>query len=90
MKLEITTILSSRTREGMVNLSVEGGACQMDIPKAREVQRMLSEAIEAAISDTMLWRFLTDRVGLSEEQAAAALQDFRVIRQGSKDTVFVQ
>lgn len=86
--LEIGTILSHRTKEGMIELVLNGEKTQMDIPKAKEVLGMLSGAIEAAVSDTLIYRFLTSKVGLSEDKAAAALMDFRELRQGSRETVY--
>jgi hypothetical protein len=85
--LTVTTILSQRTRQGMVELTLNGEHTQMDLDKAREVLRMLSGAIEAAVSDTLLFAFLTERIGLSVEQAGAALGDFRELRQGSRGIV---
>ena len=88
--IEIATILSHRTKEGVVELTLNGEKTQMDLAKAREVRGMLDGAIEAAVSDTLIFRFLTLRVKLSEEKAAAALLDFRELRQGSRSTVFPQ
>jgi hypothetical protein len=51
---------------------------------------MLASAIEAAVSDQLIFRFLIQKVGLSEELAAAALLDFRELRQGSRDAVYPQ
>jgi hypothetical protein len=88
--IEIATILSNRTKEGMVELVVDSHKVQMDISKAREVFHMLGEAIEAAISDTIIYKFLKERIGLDEDKAAIVLLDFRELRQGSKDTVYKQ
>ena len=85
--LEIGTILSQRTKQGMVELTLNSEKTQMDIAKAKHVCDMLHEAIEAAISDTLIFRFLTEKIGLDENRAAQALLDFREMRQGSKDTV---
>jgi hypothetical protein len=71
--IEIGSILSQRTKEGLVELTLNGEKTQMDLPKAREVLGMLSGAIEAAVSDQLLFAFLTQKVGLSEGSAAAAL-----------------
>jgi hypothetical protein len=49
---------------------------------------MLSQAIEAAISDTLIFQFLSQKLGLSEDAAGAALLEFRELRQGSKKSVF--
>ena len=63
-------------------------ASRWDIQKAKEIHYMLGAAIEAAISDELIVKFLTDKVGLPLEAAAMALRDFRELRQGSKDTVY--
>ncbi len=86
-QIDVWTIVSARTREGMVGLRLNGEKTQMDLPKAREVLGMLSSAIEAAVSDQLLFRFLTDRVQLSDEQAGRALLDFREMRQGSREVI---
>jgi hypothetical protein len=67
---------------------MNGELTQMDLDKAREVVSMLQGAIEAAISDEFVYRFLTEKVGLKPEQAGAALVDFREMRQGSRDRVY--
>lgn len=60
----------------------------MDLDKAREVRGMLDGAIEAAVTDGLLMRFLTEKVGLDETRAGAALLDFREMRQGSRKVVY--
>lgn len=88
--IEIGTILSHRTKEGMVEFVLNGEKTQMDLAKAREVRGMLDGAIEAAVSDTLIYKFLTEKVGMSEDKAAVALLDFRELRQGSRETVYGQ
>jgi hypothetical protein len=88
--IEFASILSARTKEGQVEMVLNGHKTQMTLPKAREVLGLLSGAIEAAVSDQLLFQFLTTRVALSEEAAARALMDFRDMRQGSRDTVWPQ
>jgi hypothetical protein len=85
--ITVSTLLSSQTKQGRVELAVNGELTQMDLDKAREVVWMLQGAIEAAISDAMLFKFLTERIGLPANAAAAALVDFREMRQGSRDRV---
>jgi hypothetical protein len=85
--IAVSTILSSRTKTGMVEFSLNDEITQFDLDKAREVHGMLGAAIEAAVSDTLIYQFLTSKVGLSDEQATRALLDFRELRQGSRDTV---
>lgn len=83
-----SSLLSAATKEGRVELAVDGALVQMDLPKAREVVAMLQQAIEAATSDQMFYTFLTERLGMSPEVASHAMLDFREIRQGSRTTVF--
>lgn len=86
--IEVGSILSHRTKAGVVELTLNGEKTQMEIPKAREVRDMISGAIEAAISDELIFKFLTTKIGLPEDVASAALLDFRELRQGSRSTVF--
>lgn len=87
--LEIGTILSNRTKEGMVEFKLGGKVeSQWDISKAKEIHRMLGEAIEAAVSDTLIYKFLVTKVGFDEEKAARVLLDFRELRQGTRGITF--
>ena len=51
---------------------------------------MLGEAIEAAVSDSLIYAFMTQRVGMSEDKASTVLLEFRELRQGSRGTVYPQ
>jgi hypothetical protein len=82
-----STILSNRTKMGMIEFSLNEEMSQWDLDKAREIHKMLGEAIEAAVSDTLIFQFLVKRIGLDEDRATAALFDFRELRQGSRDKV---
>lgn len=86
-EITVSTLLSSSTKEGRVELQVNSELTQMDLDKARTVSVMLMQAIEAATTDQMLYQFLTERVGLSTEKATMALLDFRELRQGSRERV---
>jgi phage tail sheath gpL-like len=86
--LQIGTLLSQRTKEGLVELLINGERTQLTLDKAREVLGMLASAIEAAVSDQLIYAFLTQKIGLSEQQGSAALLDFRELRQGSRSTVY--
>lgn len=88
--LEVGTILSNRTKQGMVELTLNGEKTQMDLDKAREVVGMLHAAIEAAVSDTLIYKFFTEKVGIDGDRAARMLLDFRELRQGSRSTVYPQ
>jgi hypothetical protein len=86
-ELILTTILSSRTKQGMVEITLNKEKMQMDIAKAKHVRDMLNEAIEAAITDTMIYQFFTEKIGFDDEKASMVLMDFREIRQGSRETI---
>lgn len=85
--ITVGSLLSRSTKEGRVEFALNGEATQMSLEKAREVVGMLQEAIEAAVSDQMLYAFLTTKVNLSDETASRALLDFRELRQGSREVV---
>jgi hypothetical protein len=86
--ITVSTLLSSRTKEGRIDFTMNGELTQMDLDKAREVVGMLQGAIEAAVSDELMYRFLVEKVGLEPDRASAALVDFREMRQGSRETVY--
>lgn len=83
----VSSLLSRRTKEGRVELALNTESTQMDLDKAREIVGLLQGAIEAAVSDQLIYTFLTTKVGLDPERATAALGDFRELRQGSRDAV---
>ena len=85
--IAVSTLLSSRTKEGRIELSLNSEVTQMDLDKAREIVGMMQQAIEAAISDQLLYQFLTEKVRIDPERATRALLDFREMRQGSRETV---
>lgn len=88
--VEIATILSHRTKQGVVEFMLNGEKTQWEIDKAKEIHRMLGEAIEAAVSDSLIYAFMTQRVGMSEDKASTVLLEFRELRQGSRGTVYPQ
>jgi len=85
--ITVSTLLSSRDKTGRIDFTLNGELTQMDLDKAREVIGMLQGAVEAAISDELLYRFLTEKVGLEPELASMMLIDFRELRQGSRQLV---
>lgn len=87
VNVAFSTIMGRDTQQGMVEMSLNDEITQMDLDKARLVHRMLGEAIEAAVSDWMIYRFFTEKVGFDQEKASAVLMDFRELRQGSKEII---
>lgn len=85
---ECASLISRRTRRGMVEMSLGREKVQMEISKAREAVRILQGAVEAATSDQVMWDYLTTKVGLAEDAASVALLDLRALRQGSRGTVY--
>jgi len=85
--ISVSTLLSSKDQTGRIDFTLNGELTQMDLDKARLIVCMLNEAIEAAVSDEMFYKFLTTRIGMAHEKALMALLDFREIRQGSRDIV---
>jgi len=85
--IELASILSHSTKEGKVELKVNGETVQMSLDKAREVHGMLASAIEAAVSDQLVYAFLTQTCGFRDDMAARALLDFRELRQGTRGVV---
>ena len=86
--ITVSTLLGSRTKKGRIDFTLNGELTQMDLDKAREVVGLLQGAIEAAISDELMYRFLTEKIGLEPDRAGAALIDFRELRQGSRDVTY--
>lgn len=86
--IETLSLLSARTKQGLVQLRVNDAVVQMDLDKAREVRGMLDGAIEAAVSDQLVYEYLTKKLGLDADRAGRALLDFRELRQGSRNVVF--
>lgn len=84
-KLEISSIFGARTRQGLVQFTYGDKLdILLDVRKAKTVHRMLGEAIEAAISDELIVKFFMEKRGLSLEDAAKLLLEFRELRQGSR------
>jgi hypothetical protein len=91
--IEWASIIAARTKRGAVEMTLkreghEPYVLQMDLDSARSVSANLAGAIEAAISDEIFFKLLTERLGLSDQQAAVALLDLRELRQGSRGTVY--
>lgn len=86
-EFSVGTILSARDGAGKVEIALGGELMQVDVAKAKVIVGMLHEAIEAAITDEMVSKFLIGEFRLSQEQAAIAVGRMREYRQGSRDVV---
>jgi hypothetical protein len=76
------------SQRGFVELTLDEVRSQMEPKKAREIGLMLIEASEAAMSDEVFIKLLTDRIGLDLDDNArgAFLLDLRELRQGTRET----
>lgn len=81
----IGSILSDRTQRGMVEITLKGQMVQLPIGKAREVCGMLLAAIEAAVTDELIYAFLRKTVGASLPETYAILHQMRRMRHGTDD-----
>jgi len=82
------SIFAANARVGMVEMYIdEKIVMRLDVRTAKEVRDNFGSAIEAAISDELIVKFLTEKVGLDDGRAVLALRDFREMRQGSVNTV---
>lgn len=80
-KIWVSSIVSNRTKEGMVNIQWGGKAAQMSTKEARELGLHLLEAAEAAESDAGIFHVITTKVGLPEDGAFKLLIDLRAYRE---------
>ena len=86
--IEIGSIYGVKTGKGLVELKMNDVRTQMTVEKAREVSAMLIGAIESAITDELLVKYLTEKAGLDPDQVQAMLLDFRELKQGSRGVVY--
>lgn len=87
-RVEFASIYGAKTKQGLVEMKVDDDSILLTKEKAREIRGLLDGAIEAAVTDELLMRFLIERIGMDERVAVHALRDFRIMRQGSPDTVY--
>ena len=78
--LEVTTLVSLRTGEGIVQFEMGDTRIQLSIAEARNHARVVIEAGMAAETDALLVRFLCEKIKLPKDAALAALGDFREMR----------
>jgi hypothetical protein len=78
--LEVTTLVSARTGEGIVHFEMGETRVQMTVAEARGHALAIIEAAMCAETDALLMKFLRDKVGLKTEAWQAAMSDFRRMR----------
>lgn len=80
-RVQIDTLLSHRTKEGMVQIIWGREKSQLDPATARQLGMQLIEAAEAAETDEGMWRFAKDHLELGDTGAAQLIGSFRAFRQ---------
>jgi hypothetical protein len=79
--LEVSNLVSARTREGLVRLALDGKElAQLSVAQARDLAQNLHECAAVAETEAMLIVFLMDVVELDLSRAVQILADFRMRR----------
>lgn len=74
------TLVSRATGDGKIDVVWHGALNQIDTKTAREIAWMLLQAATDAEAEAILMRFLTVKLQISQQIAAAVLGDFRQYR----------
>ncbi len=82
--INISSIVSAKTQLPYVQLKWGKEGCQMSPEEARAHAYAILDAANAAETDAIMVRFMSDRVGLEAEQYGQVLQDFRLYREKNK------
>ena len=84
--IDVTSLIASRDLRPFVSIRWGQMACQLTPEEARQHAYGILEAAEAAESDSIMIRFLQEKVGLEKADLSQILQEFRIFR-GQKFTV---
>jgi hypothetical protein len=79
--IDVTSIVSSRTKEGIVQFKWNAEDGQLTPDEARAHALGIIEAAEAAETDAFLVEFLTTKLKTTFETAIVILRDFRAFRE---------
>lgn len=77
----VESLVSSRTRKGMVQISWGDNRAQLTAEQARRHALLILEAAEAARSDELVFSLLTQKLGLPDAQAVAVIGSMREMRE---------
>ncbi len=80
-RVQIETLLSHRTKGGMVQVIWGREKSQLDPATARQLGTQLLGAAEAAETDEGMWRFAKNHLELEDQEAAQLISSFRAFRQ---------
>lgn len=76
----VSSILGMDTGRALVKLETPKGSFMMSAREASNLASLLNEAAEASRQDFMLFRFLTEDMSLSVNQAGRAIEALREYR----------
>lgn len=76
----ITSLVSSRTKEGVVELNWGDKKAQLSPEEARKHALKILECADAAETDAFIVEFFVKRLGQEFDKALMILQDFRSFR----------
>jgi hypothetical protein len=79
--IHITSLVSSRTKEGVVELNWGDKKAQFSPEEARKHALKILECADAAETDAFIVDFFVKRLGQKFEQSLRILQDFRAFRE---------
>lgn len=85
-EFSVTTIVSSSTSKGMLDVTFGGQVAQLEPVKAREIAWSLMEAAAVAETEEYAMRFLREELGWGEKAARLLLQ-FRKYRSASQSSL---
>lgn len=80
----VESIISNRTKEGLVNIRWGNMSAQLSVKEARDHAIGILEAAEAATTDALLYDYFLNKLHSSPEMFAGFLADFRAAREARK------
>jgi hypothetical protein len=83
LEIQVGSLLSHRTHQGVVSLQMGEFVTQMPPAKARQVAGFLLEAAEAADSDALFFSFFRG-LDMDEREVASVLVQFRGLRDAKR------
>lgn len=79
--INITSVVSARNNMPFVQMKWGDMGCQMTPDEAREHAYGILDAANAAETDSIMLRFLADKIGVETQDAADVLREFRTFRE---------
>lgn len=70
----------ANTKQPFVSLQIKDAVIQMSPEEARKIAQQLNECAEGALSDAMIFEFITQRLGAAPEAGYGIIMEFREFR----------